>query len=253
MLKKALIVACLMVCFVGLSVAEDVTVELEGRYWVTELEGSSKVVEAGVGESFNLDTDLNLDDENLPEGRIIWNITPNNSIRCSYTQVEYSGNENITQSITFKGKTYTAGTRVDSTFDIRYATLGWIWQFINLVDDKVKFGSIIDAKAISADIALEAPSLSFNESESFLGVLPTVGCVLNVRPIEQLDIFGEISGLVVDDYGYFFDAEAGIKFIPYKHVSILGGYRIIDMEVEDSSNFVSIQIAGPFAGARIRF
>lgn len=58
--------------------------------------------------------------------------------------MNYSGEQTLTQAIDFKGKTYTASALVKSELDIQYFRLGWINQFVNLLEEKVKFGPIIE-------------------------------------------------------------------------------------------------------------
>lgn len=230
-------------------------VEFQGVYWITDLTAKAKVVESSIGTDFDLKSDLGVKDEDFPEARLIWHTGENSKIRLTYTQINYSGEQNIAQSIEFKGQTYSANTLVKSELDIQYFRLGWINQFINLLDKKVGLGMIVELKGISSEISLDAPNLSpaINESESFIGGLPTIGAALEIKPIEKINLFGEISGLPAANYGYFFDAEVGAKIIPIKYFSLCLGYRIIDMKAEDDPNFVRMKITGPFIGGTLRF
>jgi len=251
----------LFICFVGMAsiaFAEGPVVEFEGRYWITDLDADAKVVESGLGTEFDLKSDLGIDDENYPEGRFTWHTGPNSKIRFAYTRVDYEGDQTLSRTIDFNGKSYTVGARVVSDFEIQYFRLGWIWQFLN-IEDKLKLGPMVDLKGIMADLSLNAPTLSINESEEFLGGLPTIGAALDFNVVEDLDIlgnvslFGEISGIPAGDLGHFFDAEAGIKIMPCKYFSITGGYRVIDFEVEDDPDFASLTITGPFVAASLSF
>ncbi len=256
MLRKRILLLsiCFLVASINAAFAKDATVEFEGRYWITDLDAEAKVVESGLGSKFDFKADLGVGDEDFPEGRLTWHTGKNSKIRLAYTQVDYSGAKDITKTVEFSGKSYTAGTRVNSGFDITYLRLGWIWQFINL-GEKVKLGPIIEGKGIMADISLEAPDLSpaISESKELIGGLPTAGLALNISPIDKLDIFAEISGLPAGSYGYFFDAEAGIKFSPLDNLDILGGFRVIDIKVEYSDDLAKAQISGPFVGATLKF
>lgn len=230
-------------------------VEIQEAYWITDLTAKAKVVESSIGTNFNLKSDLGVKDEDFPETRCILYTGKNSKMRLAYAQVNYSGEQTITQSIDFKGKTYTASTLVKSELDIQYFRLGWINQFVNLLDERVKFGTIVELKGISADMSLETPNLlpAINESESFIGGLPTLGAALDIKPIEKINLFAEISGLPAGDFGYFFDAEAGAKIIPIKYFILSIGYRILDIKAEDDPNFIRLKIAGPFFSGTLKF
>ncbi len=255
MLKKILLIIFLLVVFVSSGFAQEARVEFEGRYWVTDLDAKAKAVESNIGTDFNLKDDLGIKDEDYPEARVIWHTGPNSQLRLAYTQVDYSGAQDIARTIEFEGKSYTAGTRVNSEFDLKYLSFGWIWKFINIAEGKIKLGSILGVKGLYADISLEAPNLSppVSESEQFFGGLPTIGVALDINPIKKVNLFAEISGLTAGEYGYFFDAEAGLRIIPIKNFSIAGGYRIIDIKAEDDPDFVKVEITGPFVSATLRF
>lgn len=254
MMYRILLVVIFLVSFYGITSAAEVTFEFEGRYWITDLDASVRVIESGIGTDFDLKQDLGVKDEDYPEARFTWQMNPDSRLRLAYTQVNYAGHEDISRSIEFGGKTYTAGTRVNSEFDIQYLRAGWIWQFVNLMD-KIKVGPVVELKGIMADISLDAPNLvpAVSESEDFIAGLPTVGVALDINPVKKVNLFAEISGLSAGSYGYFFDAEAGVKIIPIKNLSITGGFRIIDIEAEYDDDFVKIETTGPFVGATLRF
>ena len=253
MFKRILLIVAFLAIMVGLVFAQDVKVEFEGRYWIADLDAEAKVEESNVGAKFDFKQDLGIGDEDFPEGRVIWHIGPNSKLRFAYTQVDYSGDKEVIRTIEFKGQSYTAGVQVKSGLDIQYLRFGWLWQFIDLADGSIKLGTVVEAKGILADVSLNAPSLSISESEEFFALLPTAGIVLDINPTKKVNLFAEISGFYAGDYGYFFDAEAGVKIVPFKNFSIVGGFRIIDIKAEDAPDFVKVEITGPFLGATLRF
>jgi len=232
-----------------------VKVEFEGRYWITDFTAEAKVTESGIGTDIDLKGDLGLKDENLPDVRFTWYTGPKSKLRLAYSQVAYSGDETIERTIEFAGETYTIGSRVITDFDVKYLRLGWVWQFINIANGRVKLGTLLEAKGALVDISLDAPYLipPVKESEKFIGGLPTIGAALDINPHKLVNIFAEVSGIYAGKYGYFLDGEAGIKIIPIKYVSILGGYRILDFQVEDDPDLAQLRISGPFVGITLRF
>jgi len=228
-------------------------VEFEGRYWITDFASRLSVSDGGHGADINLKADLGMKSENFPEGRFSWYTGKNSKIRIAYTQESFSGDNVLDRTIEFGGKTYPANTEVLSNLRIKYGRVGWIWQFINIVGI-VKVGTEVDAKLFDLKANLSAPHMAINESKNFFFGLPTFGLALDVSPpVVPIDVFAEATGISAGKYGYCYDAEAGVKFVPITFVSIEGGYRIFDIKVVNGNDFAKLRLTGPFVGATIRF
>jgi len=255
MLRKLLFVICFLFITISMAFAQDVKVEFEGRYWITGLTCTAKVTDNGVGTDINFKSDLGLKNKNFPDGRFTWYTGPNSKLRLAYTQISYSGDKDVEKTIEFGGKTYIDGTRVLTDLDVKYARLGWVWQFINIANGKFKLGTLLEAKGFWVDMSLEAPNLvpPIKESKKLAAALPTIGVALDINPHKIVNIFVEVSGLPAGKYGYFLDGEAGAKIIPIKNLSIVGGYRIFDIKANDDPNYAKLKISGPFVGATLRF
>lgn len=247
----------LLVFFVagGIAWAEGPKVEFEGIYWIADLTAEARITENGIGTEVDFKTDFGLEDKNFPEGRFTWHTGPKSKIRLAFTQIQYSGDKIVERTIEFGGETYSIGTQVITDFDVTYLRLGWAWQFINIADGKLKFGTLLEAKGFWVDASLRAPNLNppVEEAEKFAFGLPTIGLALDINPHKTVNVFAEVSGLFAGKYGYFFDAEVGVKIIPIKNLSIVGGYKILDIQAEDEPDFAKLKISGPFAGATLRF
>jgi hypothetical protein len=257
MVKKCLLALAIFVsitpCFAFAQ--RDALLEVEGRYWFTDMEGKINVTENDLGTDIDFKEDLDIKDEGYPEVRLTWYTGKNSRIRAAYTQVEYEGDTDLKRTIEFNGETYLVGTRVFSEADIRYLRIGWAWQFINIGKGFLKLGPLVEGIGFWVEGFLEAPNLSppIRESEEFWFGLPTVGMALNVRPHSMLDIFAEGSGMYAGSYGYVYDCEAGIKLIPIKILSLLGGYRILDFKAEHDPDYIRVKVHGPFVGVTVRF
>jgi hypothetical protein len=248
-----LVILVLAPCFADAQ--KGPTLEFEGRYWFTEMKGSIRVTEARTGSDTDFKHDLGIKDENFPEARLTWYTGPKSRIRLAYTQAGFEGDENIDRTLEFRGQTYTVGTRVETDVKVRYLRVGWVWQFIDIGKGVMKLGTLLEGKGVWAKASLEAPDLIFpvKESKRILFGLPTVGVALDINPHKMVNIFGEVSGLPAGSYGYMVDAEAGIKLIPVKFLSVIVGYRIFDMRAKNNPDFAKLRFYGPFAGATLRF
>jgi opacity protein-like surface antigen len=253
MRKIVLIFASAFITLMSQVFAEP-KIEFEGRYWVTDLQAETKVTSNSlIGTNIDLRDDLGIDNEDFPEARLTWHTGPNSRIRFAYTQVAYDGSKSLEKIVNFNGVTYAAGTQVNSELAIDYFRLGWVWQFLNFAEDKIKIGPMIEAKAFLLDISLDAPSIPASESEDFMFGLPTIGGMLDFTLNEKLNLFAEASGLPSAGYGHFFDAEAGVRYIPVDNFTVILGYRAINAQIEDDDNFGELRITGPFCSATVRF
>lgn len=255
MLKHCCLIGILLIILTTIASAEF---EFEGRYWFPDLTGKAKVSEGSiVGTDIDLVSDLGFDNKNLPEGRLMWNLSPRNKFRVAYTQFHYSGDQNITRTFIYGGQVYTIGSRVVSDLKIQYVRAGWIWDFIDEQQGRFKVGTILEAKGIWLKAKVDAPNVvpPISAEEKVVVGLPTIGVAVDINPTSMVNIFGEVSGLPAGNYGYCLDAEAGLKIAPVKYFTIFGGYRYLDAKGEESSNddFVKAKLEGPFAGATLQF
>jgi len=256
MSKMILLVSAILVFTPSFAFAQKgPTLELEGRYWIPDLSGKVKASETFIDTEVDLKRDIGIKDENFPEARLTWYTGPKSKIRLAYTQAGFEGDENLGRTIEFDGQTYTVGTRVETDVKVRYLRLGWAWQFIGIGKGVVKLGTLLEGKGFWGKVTLEAPDLSpsVRESEKFLFGLPTLGVVLDINPHKMVNIFAEASGMTAGSYGYIYDAEVGVKLIPVKFLSIIGGYRIFDIKAKHSDDYAKLRLHGPFVGATLRF
>ena len=248
--KSFLFSVCVLFFMITSSFAGSL-IEVEGRYWVADLEGKAKVTTASsVGTDINLKDDLGVKDEDLPEVRATLSLLGSSKLRLAYTQVGYSGNQDITRAVVFDGQTYSLGVNVDSDVDLQYIRLGWIWEFLN-ISDKIKISSLIEAKVFIIEASLTTPVIS--ESENFTGGVPSLGAIVEFQPFNKIGIFAEVSGIDVGRYGTLYDAEIGIKINPIDSISINVGYRTFDLNFENDSDYAKLKITGPFFSGEFRF
>lgn len=234
----------------GLAWADPI-VEFEGRYWFPELTAQVKSTLGGLGTNIDLAEDLAVDEENLPDLRVSLNAGPLGRFRLTHTHASLSGNRFIGENILFDGTTFAAGTLVQTDFDADYVRLGWLWQMSLL--DIVKLGPILEAKGVWGKTSLTGTVPPVKETQKFAFGFPTIGLAMNVTPLDSIDLFAEVSGLPAGGLGYFVDAEIGVKIIPIRFVSIVGGYRVFDIKVESGGDSARLLLHGAFIGATVRF
>jgi hypothetical protein len=253
MLQTVVLTALAVLLVPGVAFAQ--LVELEGRYWFTDLKASVNAKSGSVpGTDIDFADDLGLESGDAPEARLTFFAGPFSRIRLAYTHLNFEGDKTLGRTITFAGDTFTANARVASELEIHYGRVGWLWQPLT-IPGKLRFGGLLEAKGffIDASLRTRGTTPAVKESAFFPLVLPTLGLALDVTPLPKGNLFAEASGLPAGDLGHIVDAEAGIRFVPIRFFSLSTGYRIFDIRVGESDDFAKLRISGPFVGASLRF
>jgi hypothetical protein len=249
---KTIVLAGFIVLFGNGVASAQVLFEIEGRYWLTNLDGSARVTSNSLpSTSVDLDKDLGIDDENLPELRLTLS-TGLGKMRLAYMRGDFEGDTTLQRTFQFGGRTFTANTRVESEVEFHYGRIGWSWQFLG-VPGIFKVGPLIEVKGFVIDASVRSRTTGQHESALLPIAFPTAGLMANVTAIKYLDLFAEVSGVPFGDLGHVVDAEAGVKFVPFPLFTISAGYRILDVRVGKDDDFAKVRLSGPFVGASLRF
>ncbi len=236
---------------------QDVTFEIEGRYWFPDFKGDLRVGLGSIrGTELDIERDLDLDlDKDIPIGRVTWYTGPKSRIFFEYRRAQADGEVTTTTPITFKDATFDVNARLASELEIDFYRLGWVWQFISLADGKFELGTQLEARYVDASATLEGQigGQSASRTEDIAAPLPLIGLALDWYPIDELDIFASAVGIPEIEGASYLSAEAGVKFVPIRNLSISGGWRHEEVKVEDDEDFVDVQFTGPFAAVSLRF
>ncbi|MDH4228037.1 MAG: hypothetical protein OEV59_09875 [Deltaproteobacteria bacterium] len=252
----AVTAAALFMCFSASNADALVDFKVEGRYWFTTLDSNVKISDTNVlGTDINLVDDLGLDEKKgFPEARILLGIG-SHKVRYAFTPLSWDGKKNITETIKFGGKTYTLGNLVKTSLDMDYHRLGYEYDFIDLLSNKV--GVIIEAKYLDFDVSLSESLTGKKESGSFGLPIPAVGVTGQVGLPMLFNISAEVTGMSFGSYGKVIDAEAAVNFNPIPLFTVSAGYRIFKLELEADSGLnkdsADLNIKGPFVLVRFGF
>lgn len=246
-MKKILLAVLVVMLFGLMHSTANAIVHVEGRYWFTSLESTVKATDLGViGTEINLVDTLGVDDKkNFWEARIDLNLFDHH-LRYGYMPMSWKGQKTITKTINFAGQTYTANASVDSNLDILYQRLGYEYDIINLLGNKL--GVIIDIKLLSIDANLKTTGI--DKSYSVTAPVPTIGLAAQAGLPALLSIGAEVTGIAYSG-NHLIDGEAYINFNPVPFTTISGGYRMFDLKVEDGGNKVDFKLKGPFLMVKV--
>lgn len=253
-MKRILFTTAITLALVFFHTHAFAVLKLEGRYWFTDLEGDLKVSESTIeGTDIDITDTLKVDDEDFWEIRATLELG-SHKIRYGFVNLEWDGDNTLAETITFGGQTFTVSTLVATDLDVVYHRLGYEYDIIDTLDNRL--GLIFEVKYFDVDASIEAPNLvpAVKESESYSVALPTVGVAFQAGLPFLLNVGGEVTGITLGKYGYLVDAEAAVNFNPFPFVTLSGGYRYFKLHADDDDDFeLDFDLNGPFAMLRVGF
>jgi len=231
---------------------ENYTIEVEGRMWNVKLDSTVRIVQSGIGTEVKLVDDLGFDErKNFFEGRLQIKFARKHKFNLEYIPLKWDADKLITRTIEFNGQTYTVGTRVQSSLDLKFFKGGYEYDFLA---GRVGFlGGTLDVLVANANVRLNAPALAIDQKEDKTVPIPMIGLIGRVYPIKWVNLTAKASGLPLGSYGYVFDGEASLNINPIKYLGISGGYRYFSTNLKYSDNSLDYKLDGPFVGLTLRF
>ena len=237
---------------VGKQEGENYTIEIEGRMWNVKLDSTVKVVENGIGTDVKLVDDLGFEErKNFFEGRLQVKFARKHKFNLEYIPLKWDADKILTKTIQFSGQAYTAGTRVQSSLDLKFFKGGYEYDF--LVGSSGFLGGTLDVLVANGNIQVKAPDLAIDQKEDKTVPIPMIGLIGRVYPIKWVNLTAKASGLPLGSYGYVFDAEASLNINPIRYLGISGGYRYFSADLKYNDNFLNYRLDGPFVGLDLRF
>ena len=250
-MRKLAIIVFAVFCTMLVHTRAEALVDLKvgARYWFTDFDSEVQVTDdALVGTEIDLLDDLGFKDEDFLEINALIGLG-GHKIRFAYMPLSWDGKQTITQDIDFGGETYSAGAFVRSNLDIDYYRLGYEYDIIDTLGNRV--GLILELKYLDVDMGLRDDTV-LDESESFSIPFPAIGVTAQFG-IPIFNVAAEITGIGFGSDAYFIDAEASINVIPFPFMTLSGGYRIAQLHYDDDDDLVEFTVDGPFVMLRVGF
>jgi hypothetical protein len=251
--------AALVVTLLSASVAlAQGGIELESFLWRPDLTATVRSVAGDASADPGLTTldlkgDLGMQDDDAFDTRLTFHIGPRSRVRLAWVDLDTTGDERLARTVEFDGRTYVAGTRVVSAMRIDYGRVGWIWEFAGT--ERVRLGTVVEAKWVEIDTTLDAVDLvpPVDGADSLSALLPAAGLALDVAPGQLLGLFAEVTGIAAGDRGHVVDGEVGVRLTPTPYLTLVGGYRTLDVRIEDDGDLADFEDAGPYLGLQLQF
>lgn len=248
------IVSVLLLC-VFTTQTHAIEIGVRGYYWFPDLRAQLKVDKEGLpGTEIDVKDELNIGDESFPSVEVYGGIGKHH-FSLMYTQFHYSGDRKIGRDINFAGKTFSAGTFVESDLETKMLDLEYQYDLLNMENVLAGFSLGVIGKIKYFDGEAMLKSSKYGEvKETFAAPVPMVGIGAHIGILANiLEARAKITGI-----GYsgsiFYDALADISVTPFPLLDIHAGYRIMKLKIDNVSDFYGdLEFAGPYVAVTIGF
>jgi hypothetical protein len=236
----------------------DELLSIKAGYQLLGPKGTIAGTVKGVGQKIDVRRDLDLDDSTGFTGEVALN-WGKSRLSFNYLPISFSGTGTLKVQGTFNDQDFSVGDRVKSELDIALYDIGYTYFLVNLDDlpTRLQFGVELAVKVADAEVMLRnlgstGTALLFEETESALAPIPTIGLRGRMALADFIGLVGRV-GYMEYDSNHFFDAEAQVEFSPLPMVGLYAGYRYFDLKIDESDLYVKTEFSGPFGGLLVRF
>lgn len=229
---------------------------IEVRQW--NAAPSGRFVNAGgdPNETVDFENDLDLQEDEALEGRLIFRPSRRTMIRVGYLpEIQLLGDNIVTRTITFAGQDFTINQQVTTDFTMEYGRLGFAWQFLSASEGRFRFGPILEARGFRGDIALAAPNapIALSATEEYEAAFGSVGLIGEFEISKRIELFGEATESVTGDEGDVKETEYGIRVLVLPKLMVVAGSRTLEIDIQDAGDTFNFELDGIFFGAHLRF
>ncbi len=250
---RSLFILSLLFLF-PLGALADEMVSLKVGYVSLSPDGSFASRESGfIDTKVDLEDDVDFGDSDEVMAEAAFQL---GSFRLSlgYLPLKFSGTSDLTRDITFGGQTFAVTDTVKGDMDIDIYDLGLTWYLLNFDDlpVRIQLGPELSVKVVDGEISMSSRTTGIREEVSGTVPVPTVGLRGRVGLSDYLAFIGRVGYIGYSDNS-FLDADAQIEFSPLPMVGVFGGYRYLDIEVDESDIFIDSSFSGPYGGVFVRF
>ncbi len=226
---------------------------VRGYYWFPDLSAKIQTfTPPPVGTKFDAKDDLGVKDENFPSGEAFVRVGRIH-LRVGYTPVSYDGNKTLTRTIVFNGQSYTAGENVVSSLDVKMLDGDVQIDLLrpDIIAASFNLGLILKAKYVDGNV--ELTSAGVTESKDFKAPIPMVGLAAGVGVLKNaLRADARVTGVAYSG-NHLYEGDVFASFVPFPFFRIQGGYRLIDLKVDEDDIVAALKMKGPYVGAQVSF
>lgn len=251
----ALISLCLAAVAAPAAAGPGFDVGARAVYWFPDLSAKVQTFSAGVaGTEFDVKDDLGVGDENFPAGEAFFRVGRFH-LRVGYTPVSFDGSRQLARTIVFNGQTFAATDNVVSTLDAKMID-GEVQVDLlspDIVAASFNLGLLVKVKYVDGEVELRSASAGVQKKD-FSAPVPMVGLAAGVGLLKDaLRVDARAAGIAYSG-NHLFEGDIFASFAPVPFVRLQGGYRIIDLKIDEKDDVVAkMRLNGPYAGVQIAF
>jgi outer membrane protein len=246
-----MVAAGILVMAEGAFAASGFEVGARGAYWFPKLSGNAQTNVTG-DTRFDFKDTLGVNDENIPFGEAFLRFG-NTTIRVGYTQFKFDGDKELTQTVVFNGVTYSATDNVISSLDMKMLDGEVQFDFLRPDVGVAGFNLGLLLKVKYVDGQVELRSTTQTETRDFKAPIPMLGAAAGVGFIkDMIRVDVRASGIAYSG-NHLYDVDAYASFAPLPFVRVQGGYRHIDLKIDEDDTLASFKLSGPYLGAQLSF
>ncbi len=246
-------IAALALALAPMAAQADEAVSIKLGYQVLKPSGQFAGNTGGVGTRVDMQNDLGFKNSQQMTGEIAFQLG-DSRLSVGTLPIDFKGDGTLARTVTFNGQTFTANTRVQSKVKADVLDLAYAYYLVNMDDLPSRFQLGIEAavKIVNAKASMTDLTTGTTQSASGTVPIPTLGLRARVALADFIGLVGRVGYL-----GYagnkFMDADAQIEFSPIPAAGIYGGYRSVQIKVDQSGVFWDTTFSGPYIGGFVRF
>ena len=224
-----------------------------GVYWFPDLTGTVQTFDPVIGGTeFNVKDDLGIGEESFLSGEAFVRFS-RVTFRVGYTPVKFDGNRQLTREIRFGNQIFSVNENVVSRLELKM--IDGELQFDLLRQDVAavafNLGVLVKVKYVDGEVDLRSTTRA--ETRDFKAPIPMVGVAAGVGFLkDMLRVDARLSGI-----GYsgnrLIEGDAYASFAPLPFIRIQGGYRLIDLKIDEDDIIADLELKGPYVGAQLSF
>jgi len=228
---------------------------VRGYYWFPGYKADGRLDASGItGTETNYKDVLDVGNKAIPSVEAFAGLGKNH-FSFMYTPLDYSGSTALSQNVTFKGKTFTAGTQTESDLKMKMYDFDYQRDLVNLENILAGFsvGVIGKIKYIDGETRMNAPALGFDEKQTYSVVMPMIGVGAHIGLLLNiLEARAKVTGMAYSG-NTFIDALADLSWTPFPFLDVHGGYRYVKLNLERGDLTLNSTYSGPFVALTVGF
>jgi hypothetical protein len=201
---------------------------------------------------FDVKNDLGVGDEDIFSGEAFLRFG-RVTLRVCYTPIRYDGDQTLTQTIVFNGQTFPVSDNVITRLDVDMFDAELQVDILRPYFVAASFSLGLIAKVMYVDGEMELSSSALTEKEDFQAPIPMVGIAAGAGFFQSLlRVDARVAGMAYSG-NHLIEADAFASFVPFPFLRLQGGYRYIDLKVDEDDFIADLDLKGPYVGAQLSF